>query len=157
MPIPHTASEQTDIDPDLFGPPRRSRFREQAPILAIIALGGALGACARYGIALLWPTAAGTFPLTTLVVNITGCAIMGVFMVLVTEVWTVHRLLLPFIGTGILGGYTTFSTYALDITDLIDTGHTTAGLALLVTTPAAALAATWFAAALTGGIARRRG
>ncbi|MEU7766589.1 CrcB family protein [Nocardia sp. NPDC049190] len=150
MPIPASDSEQPDIDPDVFDPAqRRGQLAEQAPIVAVIAIGGALGACARYGAGLLWPTAAGTFPVTTLSVNITGCAIMGVFMVLVTEVWTARRLLRPFVGTGILGGYTTFSTYAADITHLVGTGHAVTGLTLLVTTPVTALAATWSAASLT--------
>ncbi|MEU7631170.1 CrcB family protein [Nocardia sp. NPDC049220] len=157
MPIPRPDSGQIDIDPDLLDvTPRRGRLAEQAPIVAVIAIGGALGACARYGAGLLWPTAAGTFPVTTLSVNISGCAIMGVFMVLVTEIWTAHRLLRPFVGTGILGGYTTFSTYAVDITHLVDSGHAAAGLTLLATTPAAALAAIWSTASLTHRIVTRR-
>ena len=44
-----------------------------------------------------------------------GCAVIGVFMVLITDVWTAHPLVRPFFGTGVLGGFTTFSTYATDV------------------------------------------
>lgn len=125
-----------------IGHPRRVWSRESAPILAVIALGGALGAAARYGATLIWPTAPATFPWTTLLVNITGCAAMGVLMVLITEVWT-HRLLRPFLATGLLGGYTTFSAYAADVDHLIGTGHAATGLAYFAATPLAALLATW--------------
>ena len=46
---------------------------------------------ARYGAGLLWPTAPGAFPWTTLLVNALGCAVIGVFMVLITDVWSAHR------------------------------------------------------------------
>lgn len=145
-----TGCTQTDIDPDLYDPaPLRAELAAQAPIVAVIALGGALGAALRYGAALIWPTAHDAFPVTTLVVNITGCAIMGVFMVLITEAWTAPALLRPFVGTGVLGGYTTFSTYAADSAHLLRTGSPALGSAVLVATPLAALGAIWIAAGLT--------
>ncbi|ROQ81214.1 fluoride efflux transporter CrcB [Streptomyces sp. NBC_01260] len=121
----------------------------QAPVVAAIALGGAAGACARYGASLLWPTATGGFPWTTLVVNVIGCAAIGVFMVVISEVWTAHRLVRPFFGTGVLGGFTTFSTYAVDIERLVDAGRARSGLVYLGLTLFAALAAVWSAVWLT--------
>ncbi|MER5356825.1 fluoride efflux transporter CrcB [Streptomyces sp. NPDC002785] len=117
----------------------------QGSVVAVVALGGALGASARYGAALLWPTAPGGFPWTTLIVNVVGCAVIGVFMVVISDVWAAHRLVRPFFGTGVLGGFTTFSTYAVDIERLIDGGRTRTGLAYLGLTPCAALAAVWSA------------
>jgi CrcB protein len=93
----------------------------------------------------------GGFPWTTLWVNIAGCAVIGVFMVIITEVRTAHPLVRPFFGTGVLGGFTTFSTYAVDIRRLLDAGQAGPGLAYLVATPLAALTAVWLAA----GTARR--
>lgn len=116
------------------------------PVVAIVAVGGAIGASARYGATLIWPTAPDTFPTTTLLVNVIGCAVMGVFMVLLTEMRTPHRLLRPFFGTGVLGGFTTFSTYAVDIERLVEGGHAGTGLAYLGLTLLAALAAVWSAA-----------
>ncbi|MEU0627258.1 fluoride efflux transporter CrcB [Streptomyces sp. NPDC005989] len=117
----------------------------QGSVVAVVALGGAIGASARYGAALLWPTAPGGFPWTTLVVNAVGCAVIGVFMVVISEAWTAHRLVRPFFGTGVLGGFTTFSTYAVDIQRLLDGGRLRAGLGYLGLTLFAALAAVWSA------------
>lgn len=118
-------------------------------MVAVVAIGGALGACARYGAGLLWPTVPGAFPLTTLAVNAVGCAVMGVFMVVITEMWAAHPLVRPFFGTGVLGGFTTFSTYAVDIHTLVQGGHAAAALAYLAATPVLALAAVWTAATVT--------
>ncbi|WP_307834583.1 fluoride efflux transporter FluC [Paractinoplanes lichenicola] len=127
--------------------------RSQAQIIAAVALGGILGACARYGAALLWPTAPDGFPWTTFWVNVTGCAAMGVLMVVITEVLTAHPLVRPFLGTGILGGYTTFSTYIVDAQHLLDTGHAATALTYLATTLLAALFAVQVAASLTRKLA----
>ncbi|RFU87342.1 fluoride efflux transporter CrcB [Streptomyces triticagri] len=159
-----------DIDPDLGPGPapeagprpsvrtarRPSALRGQWPVVAAVALGGALGATARYAAQLLWPTPAGGFPWTTFCVNVAGCAVMGVFMVLLTEVWAAHRLVRPFFGTGVLGGFTTFSTYAVDVERLVDAAEPARGLACLVATPAAALAAVALAAWLTRRALERR-
>ncbi|MFG2214387.1 MULTISPECIES: fluoride efflux transporter CrcB [unclassified Streptomyces] len=117
----------------------------QGSVVAVVALGGAIGATARYGAAQLWPTAPGGFPWTTLAVNAVGCAVIGVFMVVISEAWTAHRLVRPFFGTGVLGGFTTFSTYAVDIQHLLDGGRVRAGLVYLGLTLFAALAAVWSA------------
>ena len=115
------------------------------PVVAVVAAGGAVGASARYGASLIWPVAPDAFPWTTLLVNGIGCAVMGVFMVILTEVWTAHRLVRPFFGTGVLGGFTTFSTYAVDIERLVNGGHARTGLAYLGLTLLAALGAVWSA------------
>ncbi|ABD11692.1 chromosome condensation protein CrcB [Frankia sp. CcI156] len=139
-------------DPDGDGPvPVRRRQLRHAPVavllLAVISAGGAVGACARYGASLVWPTMPGTFPWTTWAVNTAGCAAIGVLMVLITDVRTVHPLVRPFLGTGVLGGFTTFSTYALDAQRLVDGGRTGLALAYLVLSVLAALGAVWAAAA----------
>ncbi|MFJ5721666.1 fluoride efflux transporter CrcB [Streptomyces sp. NPDC093149] len=119
--------------------------RRQWPVLAVVSLGGTIGASARYGASLLWPTAPGGFPWTTLTVNVVGCAVIGVFMVVISDVWAAHRLVRPFFGTGVLGGFTTFSTYAVDIERLVAHGRPGPGLAYLGLTLFAALAAVWSA------------
>ncbi|MGP3987623.1 fluoride efflux transporter CrcB [Streptomyces sp. 3N207] len=134
-------------------PPRSPRraavLRGQGPVVAVVALGGVLGACARYGAALLWPTPHGAFPWTTLLVNVAGCAVIGVFMVLITDVWAAHRLVRPFFGTGVLGGFTTFSTYAVDIQQLLDAHEPGTALGYLGLTLLGAMAAVWLTAAVT--------
>ncbi|AZM57046.1 CrcB protein [Streptomyces sp. WAC 01529] len=147
---PKAFGEPTDPDIDLSAPvpaPGTSRrggpARGQGQILAAVAVGGAIGAAARYGASLLWPTPADGFPWTTFAVNAVGCAVIGAFMVLITDVWAAHRLVRPFFGTGVLGGFTTFSTYAVDIERLAGGGHARMGLAYLALTLIAALAAVW--------------
>ncbi|MDX3076992.1 fluoride efflux transporter CrcB [Streptomyces sp. MI02-7b] len=140
------------IDPDIqrsAPAPKSSPMQGQGPVVCVVAIGGALGACARYGAGLLWPTAPGAFPWTTFAVNAVGCAVIGVLMVVITERWNAHRLVRPFFGTGVLGGFTTFSTYTVDIHTLIQDGHAETALAYLVATPLIALAAVWSAATAT--------
>lgn len=128
---------------------RGAQARAQWPVVAAVSAGGGLGATARYAAGLLWPTAAGTFPATTFTVNVAGCAVIGVLMVVLTEAWAAHRLVRPFLGTGVLGGFTTFSTYAVDVRRLADAGHPGLGLSYLAVTALTALAAVWAAANLT--------
>lgn len=128
---------------------RPALWRGQGPTLAVVAVGGAIGACARYEAVLLWPTATGAFPWTTMWINVIGCAVIGCFLVLITEGWTAHRLVRPFFGTGVLGGFTTFSTYAVDIQKLMTDGHPARGLAYLAATLTAAMFAVRLAAAST--------
>ncbi|WP_418957115.1 FluC/FEX family fluoride channel [Streptomyces tritici] len=124
--------------------------RAQLPVAGAVAAGGALGAAARHAATLLWPTPAGAFPWTVLGVNTLGCALIGVLMVLVTETATApHPLVRPFLGTGVLGGFTTFSAFALDTQRLLAAGETVRALAYLAATPLGALAAVAAATAAT--------
>ncbi|RYV50110.1 fluoride efflux transporter FluC [Pengzhenrongella frigida] len=107
-----------------------------------IAAGGALGAMARYGVATAWPHAPGAFPWATFGVNVLGCLLIGALMVVLTEiVGRPHRLTRPFLGVGILGGFTTFSTYAVEVDRLVAGGQLELALAYLFGTVAAALLA----------------
>ena len=91
----------------------------------LVGAGGAIGAVARYGtailIARLWPM---TFPLATVLINITGSLAMGVFIGLLARFlppWAEDARLL--VAVGILGGFTTFSTFSLDTIVLIERGE----------------------------------
>lgn len=123
-----------------------------------MSAGGGLGAAARYGADRLWPTAAAGFPWTTLAVNALGCALLGALMALLAGARRPHRLLGPFAGTGLLGGFTTFSAYAVEFGELLRHGRAAAGAGYLAGTLLAALGAVWAAATaarrLTAG--RRR-
>nr|WP_078058438.1 CrcB family protein [Mycolicibacter icosiumassiliensis] len=142
---------------DLFAWRRRaSTAREQAPVVAAVALGGAIGACGRYAMDLALPTRADGFPWSTLAVNISGCALMGALMVAITELWVGHRLLRPLLGTGVLGGYTTFSTFAGDVDGLVGAGHSFRALVYVLSTPIAVLIVTWTTASLTRRLIIRR-
>jgi CrcB protein len=125
-------------------------------VVAVVALGGALGATARYAAALWWPAQPGGLPWATFWTNVVGCAVIGVFMVVITDVWAAHRLVRPFFGTGVLGGFTTFSTYAVDIQKLVDAGHPRTGLVYLAATLLAALTSVWLAATGTRQVLKWR-
>jgi CrcB protein len=136
----------TDPDAGMRVPAWRARPR-RAPwaVLGTVAAGGALGALGRWGLAVTWPPGPRGFPWATFVTNVAGCLLIGVLMVLVTEVWSGRRLLRPFLGVGLLGGFTTFSTYAVDTTRLAAAGGAGArtALAYLVATPVVALLAVY--------------
>ncbi|WP_406256405.1 fluoride efflux transporter CrcB [Streptomyces nigra] len=149
-------TQGTDRAPAAARATRPPAWRAQVPVVAVVALGGALGATARYSASLRWPAAPGAFPWATFWVNVSGCAVIGAFMVLLTERWAAHRLVRPFFGTGVLGGFTTFSTYAVDIRTLVDDGHPRTALAYLAATLVAALTAVWLASAVTRRVLRRR-
>jgi CrcB protein len=117
----------------------------QARVLATVAAGGALGSAARYGISVTWPAAPGGFDWPTFTANAAGCALIGVLMMVVTEVRAGHPLR-PFLGTGVLGGFTTFSTYAVGVTTLVQAGRPTLAVGYLAGTVATALIAVWLGA-----------
>jgi fluoride exporter len=96
--------------------------RRRWDIVAVIALGGALGAVVRQLVSEALPHAARGFPFGTFVVNVSGCLLIGLLMVSIVEVWRPHRLVRPFLGIGLLGGYTTFSTYVVETRRLIQVG-----------------------------------
>ncbi|MFI8189288.1 fluoride efflux transporter CrcB [Streptomyces sp. NPDC085946] len=151
-----TAPEAEGLRLPSRAPGRRSARRGQAPVVAVVALGGGAGAAARYAASLAWPGGTDAFPWTTFWVNVAGCAVIGVFLVVVTEFRPAHRLVRPFFGTGVLGGFTTFSTYAVDVQRLVDHGRVGTALACLAATPLAALTAVWLAAAATRRALRGR-
>jgi len=131
---------------EVFAPPTRTLapLEGQRRALAMVALGGLLGASARYGVGLLLPHTAGTFPVGTLLINVVGGFLIGLLIDAVTG----RPLLRPFAVTGILGGFTTFSTYAVDAEQLLAAGRLATAGAYLVGTLAGALLATWLGLAL---------
>ncbi len=162
---------QADVDPDLdpaatdahapvgvggpFATACRSRAGVAWPVLAVISAGGVAGALARYGLTEAFPHAAAGFEWATFGINVSGCLLLGVLMVLLSDVWPTRRLLLPFVGTGVLGGYTTFSTYILDTHQLLAAGAARTALTYLAATLLTALAAVYAGITLTRWAVRR--
>lgn len=92
-------------------------------IILLVALGGALGSVARYLVGkaslLLWGP---DFPWGTMIVNIVGCFIMGVLTALLAHYAELSQEVRNFLFVGILGGFTTFSAFALDFVALYERG-----------------------------------
>jgi CrcB protein len=148
---------RVDSDLDL----RAARHRRELPrapwaVLGVISLGGGAGGLARYGLGLWLPAGPGGFPWATFAANLSGCLLIGVLMVLVSEVWSHQPLLRPFLGVGVLGGYTTFSVHMVETQQLL--AHPAAGIAALYLagTGVAALAAVAAGIATTRRVIRRR-
>ncbi|WP_369412151.1 CrcB family protein [Nocardia sputi] len=144
--------EPTDEPIDTAGRarnPAREFWRTHGPVSVVVAAGGALGALARYGLAQWLPAQPGHFPSATFLTNVAGCFAIGVLMVAVTEIWAAHRLLRPFLGVGVLGGFTTFSTYVNEIRELLRTGAILVATCYLAGTLICALLATLTAMWLT--------
>lgn len=110
-------------------------------VLLAVALGGIVGGLGRYGLSVLLPTRAGHFPLGTFVVNASGSAVLGFALVVLTEYVAPSRYARPFLGTGVLGAYTTFSTYIIETNLLIRQGHVRIATAYLFGSLAAGLLA----------------
>lgn len=112
-------------------------------VLLVIAVGGALGSMARWGLGQALDGSPDDFPWATFVENLTGGFALGILMVFVTDVWPPSRYVRPFLGVGVLGGYTTFSTYMLDGLTLTTAGRAPLAAVYLFGTLAAGLAAVW--------------
>ncbi len=112
-------------------------------VLSVIAAGGALGSLGRWalGEALARPGAG--FPWATFVENLSGGFALGLLMVFVLDVWPPSRYVRPFFGVGVLGGYTTFSTYMLDTRELVVADRPALATSYLFGTLAAGLVAVW--------------
>jgi CrcB protein len=110
----------------------------------VIAAGGALGAVARHGVNVVlhsrYPSA--TFPAGIFVVNIVGCATIGLLAgLLAVERLTAGEHLRAFVFVGVLGGFTTFSSFGLDTFVLVRSGHPGLAAFNAVGQPALGLAA----------------
>jgi len=149
MTTQRTPVERVAADVDQHAPAQHRQRGWDPAVLAAIAAGGVLGAEARYGLGVLLPHTPGQWPWATWLVNVTGCFLIGILMVVITEVTAPHRLVRPFLGVGVLGGYTTFSTAMVDVQQMALAGHGGAALGYLLATVTAAVAAAFAGVVLT--------
>jgi CrcB protein len=146
-------AEADEVDPevDLADPVERREIAgpRTYQVLGAIAVGGVVGAEARYGLGVLVPHQAGGWPWATLLTNVSGCLLIGVLMVVITERIRPHPLVRPLLGVGVLGGYTTFSTYAVDVVTAVHAGRAAVAVLSAVVTPVLALLAVSIGAVAT--------
>lgn len=121
----------------------------------LVGAGGALGAMARYGFGVLvhrvWPV---SFPVATLGVNIIGSLLMGLFvgaLVRYTPAWQADMRL--FAAIGLLGGFTTFSSFSLDVIVLLERGQVLTALGYILISVIAAILALYLGMIVMRGTA----
>lgn len=96
----------------------------EAPLrITAIAVGGAAGTLCRYGVERSLAVSPGRFPWATFWVNVAGSFLLGVIVTLVTERWPPTRFVRPLAAIGFCGGFTTFSTMAVEVARLGQHGH----------------------------------
>lgn len=129
--------------PSVFDAPAGRSRRRRWDVALVIAAGGAIGGGARWTVNEAWPPTPGRFPWATFIENVSGCLILGALMVFLLDVWRPHRYARPFLGIGVLGGFTTFSTYTADTRALLLDSQVPLALVYLFGTLIVAMAATW--------------
>lgn len=88
---------------------------------AAVAIGGALGSCARFAIGgAIASRLVGAFPWATFLINVTGCFIIGAFLTAASDLALVNPRVRLFVAVGFCGGYTTFSTFAWETIKLVE-------------------------------------
>ncbi|MFW3170360.1 fluoride efflux transporter CrcB [Geodermatophilus sp. CPCC 206100] len=88
----------------------------------LAAAGGVLGALARWGVAEALPHRSGSWPWATLTVNLAGCLLMGVLLGFLARHSPEPAWVRPFLAVGVLGGFTTYSAFAVETVALADAG-----------------------------------
>ncbi|MEU5942144.1 CrcB family protein [Micromonospora sp. NPDC047548] len=151
-----SAPRRIDPDVDLRVPADRTELAAHpAAVLGAVAAGGVLGALARAGIQAALPHPPTGFPWATFGVNVTGCLLIGALMAVLGR-RDAAPLARPFLGVGVLGGFTTFSAYVVDAHRAVVAGAAPTALAYLAATLVAGLLAVWAGDALAGRLLDRR-
>jgi CrcB protein len=111
--------------------------------LGAMALGGALGTAARYGVAQAVPVAPGGFPWPTFWTNLSGSFALGLLLAVVLARFPSRRFVRPFVAIGFIGAYTTYSTFAVETVLLARDGHGALAVAYAAGSVIAGLVSAW--------------
>ena len=131
--------DPAERQPDLLDEPALPLLGLSAWSLLAVFVGGAAGTVARYLLEVHHPLAAGGFPWVTLCVNLSGSLAIGLLVPLTEHVTPRAPWLRPLLVVGFLGGWTTYSTLAVDATLLAKHGDAGTALAYLAATVAGGL------------------
>lgn len=142
------------IDPDLSPDDAAEPSPEHRPspqphearrpsVLASIGAGGFLGTLARYEVERILPVASGHFPWATFAINISGSLLLGSILTYILETVGLTRFARTFLCVGVLGSWTTMSTFAGESDLLVRSGHAAMAIAYCMATVVGGVAATW--------------
>jgi fluoride exporter len=145
LPVDPDPIDDSESDPDEPTIPQHRPAHLRPELVAVVAVGGMAGTALREGVSLLTPSVA-HLPLAIVTVNVVGAFLLGVLLEVLHRLGPdrggrrVIRLLL---GTGVLGGFTTYSTFALDIVRLLDAGDLAPAVVFALGTAVLGVLATW--------------
>lgn len=115
-----------------------------------VALGGAIGSAARYAIdGAVYRVMPATFPFGTFVVNVSGCLVFGLLLGLAENRLAVGTLARSFLLIGVLGGFTTFSSFSFETLQLLRDGEWLRGAVNIVGQVTGGLVALWAGLTIT--------
>ncbi len=128
-----------------------SKQGRDVDLFAVVIVGGVIGALARYAFDLAIPAASDGWATATFVVNMTGCALLGAVLIIARylvpdpKASRTARLFRPFVITGLLGGYTTFSTYSVETYALTQAGKWGLGVTYAISSIVCGVFLVWIA------------
>ena len=138
----------------------RSGFLDRRPVLVgLVFLGGCLGTIMRAEIAHAWPALADGVPWATLVTNLVGAFVLATLLEVLVHAGPdegIRRAVRLCLGTGLLGGFTTYSTLAVETGQRVMSGHWLLGITYLLTSVAAGAFLAWAMITTVRAAVRRR-
>jgi CrcB protein len=119
--------------------------------MVFVGAGGFIGSVGRYLVYQLLRPHFSSFPVSTLIINVLGCFLIGVFSGFAEKQAPVHASLVLFLIVGVLGGFTTFSAFGLETMDLIRAQQLTLAVLNILLSLVLGLGAVWIGRWLTVG------
>lgn len=144
------ADGDSDADSEVGAHVSRALHLRWASI-GLVAVGGTVGTAAREALSLAFPTQASTFPWTIFAINVVGAFALGLLIESLSRAGDDsgrRRRVRLLLGTGLLGGFTTYSAFAVDAALLLRAGEAAAGLGYAIATLLVGAVATWLGIAV---------
>lgn len=158
--MPPEPFDDLPVDPDAEPRPSRPGRWKRWDVALAVATGGAVGGTLRHAVSVELDARFDAFPWGTFAANVSGALLIAVLMVCLLELRPHSRYLRPFLGVGVLGGFTTFSTYMNETRVLVQDGRVVVAFTYVAATLVVGLLLTWVGlriAWLTVASSRERG